>query len=691
MKKEDLFNEFGSKKKNQLDNIIKNLLLDNSKESMENKSEFIKSLCTGISLESFYTFHKLVDGVYKNKCKSENLLSLLVFIAKLKTVLWSCDLMLVEEKERKCFFEDLIKVKFIANSIFISEKIKKLDDDSKTFYGYIYLLLCNYSNDMLSVYFNYPFKLPIHIKCGHCENDVHSIIINPAEISKKDKEKFVPRIYNDDGFTEENLKKVYEQRQISDSKTVEGYGECNYNEWDIFNNSMRFLKECDEKYLTTLLPYLYGTHICGKCGKNEIVIKSNVNWIYSEQQVISEPKEELILWLMENTKLDNEAEDKTSEEIVEFSHFMLEMAIWFEKSKNKPNLNRMYNNIIDIYMERNGKDVKKNVKKLQSLVRELLDTKEIEALSKTYSRLANEFSFDFINDKNNRYDLSYISIKKAINLLEKNKKTDSHLYVSLIIGYSIIVAESEEGSVKEAEESLLKLIELEKNKEEPDIERLGDIYQKLAYLFANRTEEYQKVFDYFNCYLEIIKKIYGENSDMEADALEELAEYYEMADDIENALKIREKALEINIVEMGEMYLFPPIFKGIAIKKAKFLGEIDESEKFTRVMSVVDSYIELADDYEMVDCEEKVLDCRKKALALLEWEFKKDTVNSLDYRAGILHKQIGDYYYEKGKRQLANKEYKKSKEVYEGVISAGFFEDEVEKCERLLKELEELD
>ena len=85
---------------------------------------------------------------------------------------------------------------------------------------------------------------------------------------------------------------------------------------------------------------------------------------------------------------------------------------------------------------------------------------------------------------------------------------------------------------------------------------------------------------------------------MEADSLEELAEYHEMEGDFEGACQLREKALEINLQEMGKLYLLPPIFKGLAITTAKLIGAIDENDKFSRVMSVADSYTELAVQYE---------------------------------------------------------------------------------------------
>ncbi len=689
--KKEIFTAMDSKTKKNIDSIVKEILTEDSEKAINDERTLTEQLCTQISFVSFYTFHELVQGIFEGRCEAKKLTGALISTAKLKTVLWSCDLMMLEEKERECFFKDLWKADAVARSVFTPEAIRGLESGLRTFYGFIYMLLCSYSNDMLPIYYNYPFNLPIHISCGHCGNDIHSVLVAPEEMTEDNKAKMQPRIYerDTDGFDSENIEDIMKQERISESENADGYGERDYDEWDIYNAGMRYLQACDEEYLTTVLPYLYGSHICGKCGQSETVIKSAVSWIYQHQEVLCEPGEELIEWLTEYARrVKKETAQTQGEDNISISYFLLKMAVWYEKSRKQPDLHRMYENIIELYRNRDGKTVPINVKKLQYIIRSLENTGEAEILAQTYSILSGDLCSDFMEEDRNRYDLSYEAAKRGIEVLEKNNMKSSPLYRNLTVQLSIIAAESEEGDVQEAENRMLELIAEEKQKAEPDTEEIGELYNKLAYMFANRVCDYEKTYEYYGYYMEEIRRIYGKDSDMEADCLEELAEYHEMADDAEGACLLREQALEINLREMGKLYMLPPIFKGIAIAAAKAAGAIDEDDKFNRVMSVSDSYIELAEEYSELGRDEEALICRQKALSLLEWQFKGKLP---DPRTAELHRQIGDYYNENGKNRQAKKEWQQAKEICNVVIRESIYEDEVETCKELLEELEELE
>lgn len=688
--KKEIFTAIDSKTRKYIDEIIKEIFTENTEKAVNDEQELTDRLCTQISYVSFYAFHELTDGIFEGRCEANKLTGALVSAAKLKAVLWSCDLMTLKEEERECFFRDLWMADTVARSVFTPDALSGLESGSRTFYGFIYILLCSYSNDMLPMYFNYPFKLPIHISCGHCGNNIHSVLVAPEEMTEDNKSKMQPRIYDGDtdGFIGENIEEIMKQERICESENAEGYGEPDYDEWDIYNANMRYLQACGEEYLTTVLPYLYGSHICGKCGKPETVIKSAVSFIYQQQEVFDEPREELIKWLAEYALSVRSGKEQTKdEENVDFSYFLMKMAVWYEKSRKQPDLHRMYENIIELYRNRNARIVPINVKKLQYCIRSLENTGEAELLAKAYGMLSADLRSDFKDDDRNRYDLSYEAAKRGLEVLKENNMMDSPLYRNLIVQLSIIVAESEEGDVQEAENKLLELIEEEKQKAEPDTEEIGELYNKLAYMFANRVGDYDKTYEYYGYYMEEIRRIYGSDSDMEADCLEELAEYHEMADDAEGACKLREQALEINIREMGKLYTLPPIFKGIAIAAAKAAGAIDEDDKFNRVMSASDSYIELAEEYSELGRDEEALDCRQKALSLLEWQFKGKMP---DPRTAELHREIGDYYDENGKNRKAKKEWQQAKEICNAVIKESIYDDEVETCRELLEELEDM-
>ena len=680
------FTGIDAKEKRKIDRIITQFLTIDSEKADAECKELVGFLCTHISQESFYAFHKLVQGIYDHTCKWEKLTDALVEAANFKTLLWACDLMLAGEEERACFFTDLWKLDLVAHAMF-SPEIRELESEVRTFYGFLFLLLHNYSREMMILLFHYPFRHSIHVKCGKCGNEIHSVFVHPDEIPEEYRKNFSPRMYDPekDGLSEAGLKKIWEQKQISESETAEGQGECDYDDWDVFQNSMRLLKTLDEEYLTQILPYLYGTHSCGMCKETEVVAESAWNWIDQEMEIFTEPKEELITWLMSYAKrlkeTDGQGEDEENRR--ERADFMLKMAIWYEKAGKQPKQERVYRNILEIYKGRTAKDIPLCVKKLQYIIRQMTDADQPELLAELYHFLAGDCTSDFMKEERNRYDLAYKARKKALELLVHNQKTDTRLYRNVMIGLSILTAESQEGSFEEAEQGMLELIEKEKNRPDTDIEELGELYNKLAYLSAYRAGDYKKTYQYYGRYLESVRQIYGEGSDMEADSLEELAEYHEMDGDFEGACQLREKALEINLQEMGKLYLLPPIFKGLAITTAKLIGAIDENDKFSRVMSVADSYTELAVQYEELGHQEAAFSCRQKAVSLLEWEFKGKSCSPC---MAELHKQIGDYYAEHGKESQAKKEWERAKEICQSIILENRYEDEVEECQELLEE-----
>ena len=292
-----------AKEKRRIDLILTQFLtLDSEKADAECK-ELVGFLCTQISQQSFYAFHKLVQGIYDHTCKALKMTDALVEAAKFKTLLWGCDLMMAGEKERACFFTDLWKLDLVSHAVFSSE-ICELESGVRTFYGFLFLLLHNYSKEMLILLFHYPFHHPIHVKCGKCGNAIHSLFVHPDEIPEEHRRNFSLRMYDleNDGLSEAGLKKIWEQKRISESETAEGYGESDYNDWDVFQNSMRLLESLKEEYLTQILPYLYGTHSCGMCKETEVVAESAWNWIDQEMEIFTEPKEELITWLMSYAK-----------------------------------------------------------------------------------------------------------------------------------------------------------------------------------------------------------------------------------------------------------------------------------------------------------------------------------------------------------------------------------------------------
>lgn len=682
--KKDIYSGMDERNREAADRLVGEIL-SRSPEDTEKQQEILLNAASHITWDAFYIFHKLAEGVYDGTCDRDAFTTVLFLLARIKPLLEWCDLMQLDEDMRLAFFRDLYWLDEISKRYFVPEPIQELDAGSKTFYGLLYTMLCNYSDDLLPIYFGYPFDTPIHIKCDHCGNAIHSVLVNPHYAQNENEIRITPRIYNagQDGLNYEAVKEVLAQKRISESKDVRGEGQPDCDEWDTFTNTMRFLTACGEENLSKIMELLYGTHICARCGKPEVVMESHKSW---DEEGGYEPKEEFILWLTKQAEKMKKGDEVREDAYID-PGFLYQMAVWYEKSRKEPNLSRMYHNMLKFYSCRMFEDVPVTVKKLQSLIRQLEQTSDKVNLAQAYHQLAGDLRADFRKEERNRYDLSYLAVKKAVELFSEVRDAAPEGYRNAVQQLAIVVAESDEGSVGTAEKYLLDWIAQEEKKDVPDRDEIGTAYNRLAYLFANREKDYKKVYAYYDCYLTEMKRIYGEDSDFIADCLEELAEYHDEEGDLIGECELREKALEINLREMGKMYLLPPVFKGIVLSVAKAAKVIDEDEKYSRVMSVVDSYEELSDLYVEIGRCDAALECLKKASELLEWEFKGRWRTS---QMAQLHLSMGEIYDEMGEDALAKKEYLTAKKICETVIEEDRFEEDVEECQDMLEECAEM-
>ncbi len=637
--------------------------------------------------ETFLNFHELAQRIWNQEFEQEEFSEALQQIAEVKVILWSSNLMELEENIRLQFFEDLLKMELVTCQVLRPENVIQLNPEGRTFYGYLHTLLCNYSNDLLMIYHEFPFDSPVHISCGMCDNDVHSVLINPAHFDEKNVTTVIPTRYDSlkDGLYPEHTKGMNSAAVgFSESETVEGFGETDCDEWDFFSNVMRFLKSCEEEYLSGILTYFYGEHKCTRCQKTEVVMNSYCKWFYDKQENFNEPSEELISWLTEYAKKLTEDKNYYNDE---FIAFLYRMAVWYEKSTKMPNMERVYSNMLSFY-ERNFGQERLYIRQMQTLTRTLLNMDFKVLQVRAYSKLAKCFSYEYSREgeEKNRWDLTEAALKKAIEIYKENQLEDDKLYWVLLNNMAVMAAEAGEGDVDEIEALILDYIKGQKSKKNSNMEDVGEAYNRLAYMFAEGAGEYEKTYEYFEKYLEICKQIYGEDSDYVADMYEELADYYEEDDKMEQALELREKALEINIREMGKMYLLPPVFKGIAIFAAKTAKIIDENDKFTRVMSTAGTYMELGESYYELDLTEKAMDCYKKAAELYEWEFKGRTAVG---ELGKAYYMMGNIYYDEDNERMSKKYYKEAKEVCQAVLEIGRYEEEVEMCEEILEDIQD--
>lgn len=650
-------------------------LLDDILHKLPTESESAKNTLlqetSRISPASFYAFHQITDSILQNTCAHEAFSTALFVLANLKPLLWSCPLMTFEEELRNTFFRDLYQLEPLLLQYFDPEQISTLNPDAKTYYGYLYTLLCNYSNDTLIIYSQFPFRNPLPVPCG-------SVPVNPAVFSEENSSPIIPRVYDalSDGLHPwHGLAEIFAQECNSVSTTPEGFGETDCNEWDFFTNTMRFLDACGEEFLSGCLQYLYGTYPCTAPNEPKTVMDFQIS-------MLQPPSDDLTAWLIAQAEFNGtlKAEQGYDSKYILFLHRMI---VWYEKSKQTPDQTIIWEHIVAAISKDNCPlDVR--IKKLQYIIRQLSTSDFKSILANAYASLGLYLSCDYAHDERNRIDLSLAARAKAIKLFQEQELWDCDNYRNSILSYTILTAESDEGDSTYAVELLLDYIQRQETKENPNLDNIGDAYNRLAYLYAERIGDYQKTFVYYEKYMDAMKQIYGEDSDFIADCIETLADYHEDANDPKGACSLREKALEINIREMGKLYLLPPIFKGIAVSVAKATGAIDPSDKFNRVMSAADSYLAVGDSYYELGMTQKAMDCFRKSAALVEWEFKGKTPV---VPMAAAHHRMGNVYYDQGNTQKAEKEYQEAIRICQFLIHLNESRYEIEDCTEILNDI----
>ena len=452
--------------------------------------------------QALLAFHELVDSIWTQKCKEEDFTTVLQQAAQLKAMLWSADLMQAKEELRLQFFSDMKRIEIVARQVLSPEVIKEMNGETRTYYGYLYAFLCQHSNDLLMIYNEFPFQIPIHIACGSCGNDIHSVLVNPAELNEKNGTTVVPVEYDE-----------------------------KENEWDFFTNTMYFLHLCQEEYLAGIFKYLYGTHECTKCHAKETVITSYKKWFYANQPNFDEPKEELIDWLEEQGK------EATGECNWEAAAFFYRMAAWYEKSRNMPDMEKVYRNILSYYENNKGME-QDCIEQVKKVLQELLETDYDKEKARAYNWIAGAYSFDYSNEEKNHWDLTWQAYLNAVSLYQKNQMLEDQGYWNALNGLCITVAEGGEGNIDLVDELILDYI-ARQERANADRKSIGEAYNRLAYMWAEGAGDYEKCYAFFDKYLKISKEIYGENSDFVADLYEELADYYEEDGNTPKACELR--------------------------------------------------------------------------------------------------------------------------------------------------------
>ncbi len=210
---------------------------------------------------------------------------------------------------------------------------------------------------------------------------------------------------------------------------------------------------------------------------------------------------------------------------------------------------------------------------------------------------------------------------------------------------------------------LQEILAINEGNPEADAVRIADTYQRMAEISSQWEQDSDKAIAYYQPYLQWAGEKYGEESDFVADCYEEIARLCENCDDILQACEYTEKALEINIREMGKMYLLPTFFRKIVVGFMKITGKINDKSKFSRIMSVSDNYCNLGERYLHINEAQRAKKCLKKSVALYEMVMRVST-----YDHGLGHELLGDSLLALDEKEKAWKEYRTAQQIYHAII-----------------------
>lgn len=240
----------------------------------------------------------------------------------------------------------------------------------------------------------------------------------------------------------------------------------------------------------------------------------------------------------------------------------------------------------------------------------------------------------------------------------------------------------------ESMQILQEILAINEKNPEADVARIADSYKRMAEISSKWEHDIDKAIAYYQPYLKESRERYGEESDFVADCYEEIARLCENCDDIPLACEYTERALTINIREMGKMYLLPPIFRKMVVGVMKKIGKIDEEEKFNRIMSVSDNYGNLGNRYLSLGKAQRAKDCLEKSIALYEMVMRVST-----YDHGLGHELLGNCLLSLEEKEKARQEYRTAWQIYHDIMIRNMERDdraykwETEECKAGMERL----
>ncbi len=518
-------------------------------------------------------------------------------------------------------------------------------EEFKSIYLWNAMLLYSHSPDLLVLSRQGQFSAPFKVKCPHCGNDIHSLHIDAADLSRSSH--------------------ITPAAAPEKSKGLFPFD-------DVYRGFYHILEDFQEKHFSKILPYVYGSYECTVCNQKSVVMDA----IKCYQFVEDKPyiPDESFLNRLEGL-IFNQSAGVVSEKWI-LTSFAVSM------HRSAYGLESLQAILVAVRAVRGF-----------TLLGVLESSGEVgqEVLEEALLLLEKNPEKTLLRGKTLRY------VALLLQQLHKEKGAEViALYEeSLAIFTEELGAEAEESrgvalnlAVQRSYETE-SLLPLEEMYEKIDREKEFDTAERLeAFLqegHAMRNEFEQAIF-YKKRQIQHIIREYGEESDVFADITRELGKLHLKNQEIDLASACFQQAFQIHINELGREYLLPPLLRNLAhgakklTKKAK-----EDAELGDRARSASQSLMDLGDIAFGAGEYEQALKQYQKARELWDWvtdiRFVESGVHCLVI--ALAQEKLGD--------QKSAKEFsKKAIQIFQIRQKESAYEQEKEKAQQYMERAEDL-
>ncbi len=608
--------------------------MSTSQNPTEHSNDLMQALAQSASIDAYgLAFKHLVQMSAGSRS-----LDLIAFIADFKTLMLRMDISQMSTDVLRSYIIDLGAITSSRGFNLTAEDVPDWSDDLKTFFMLTMTKLHSLSFDTLAFLYNGAFGREFNVKCMVCSGD-QTLYIDGEQT---------------EGITPSNF---------------ENLPPMGYVPSDTPRLMYSAYRELDEKHLSMVMPYIYGSYNCSKCGCTNSVNISTMYWIMSNSYVFSASDEFLDKLLGIINKWDYNQANWADKLWFATKYYAAQcIALYGSNSlRAQKELVRSAVRVASLW----GNDFPTQVAHSAiPLLDNSNESDELKADLHFWIGYALAYGWDLPRED---YELAISHYRKAEELYTALYGEQNENVTKCRNNIAQTLADMPGGDMTPMIEQYEKL----KSDPKATQAQIALAEHHLAEQYEERGE-YAKAIEMEQSTLNEYIEEYGERSDMVADHKERIAELYDKMGDSDQALKILEESAEIHIREMGREYMLPPLFRNLIHKGKKLFNIAQEPSSFAiRVRSVSGVYQRLGDIYISLQDAKKALSRYQKSMELFTWVSVPTGIEMV-----TLHFKVGSALYCLGRDHEAISHLNEALKQLDCTINGSSFPEEVRQAQQ---------